>query len=284
MNYPINSVGIIGSGTMAIGIGKACIKAGYDILIYSLNTDRHNEVKQIFSLALEKVIRIKDKDVRVYDFDKKIKITAVLDFMAEVDIIIETTTEDYKVKSGILNQLDSAVAPTSPIFSNTSSLSIDQLSLSLKRPERFMGMHFINPAEVMELVELVKGKKTDERTVSIAKSFVISLNKDFIILDNSPGFVVNRLLLLLINEAIHILEEETLTVEEIDKAMVMGAKHRLGPLAIADMIGLDICLQALKNIHNMVGGNKYKPCYLLNKYIQKGFLGRKAKQGFYHYD
>jgi len=203
--------------------------------------------------------------------------------LAPMDLVIEAATEDESVKRKIYAQICPVLKPEALLATNTSSLSITRLASATDRPERFMGIHFMNPVPVMKLVELVRGIATEETTFSTAKEFVATLDKTITVAEDFPAFIVNRILLPMINEAIYTLYEGVGSVEAIDTAMKLGANHPMGPLQLADFIGLDTCLSIMQVLHDGLADSKYRPCPLLVKYVEAGWLGRKSGRGFYDY-
>ncbi len=203
--------------------------------------------------------------------------------LAKCDLVIETATEKEDVKRRIFNEVSAALKPEAILASNTSSISITRLAASTDRPERFIGIHFMNPVPLMELVEIIRGIATDDKTFETTKQFVGTLNKTIAVAEDFPAFIVNRVLLPMINEAIYTLYEGVGNVEAIDTAMRLGAHHPMGPLELADFIGLDTCLSVMQVLHEGLADSKYRPCPLLVKYVEAGWLGRKTKRGFYDY-
>jgi len=225
---------------------------------------------------------------KLSDEDRKAALSRItgsadINDMAPMDLVIEAATEDETVKRKIFAQLCPVLKPEALIATNTSSLSITRLASATDRPERFMGIHFMNPVPVMKLVELVRGIATEETTFETAKTFVRSLDKTITVAEDFPAFIVNRILLPMINEAIYTLYEGVGSVEAIDTAMKLGANHPMGPLQLADFIGLDTCLSIMQVLHDGLSDTKYRPCPLLVKYVEAGWLGRKAGRGFYDY-
>ena len=280
----IKRVGVIGAGAMGCGVAHVCAVAGYDVHLIDagqqqiergLATINGNLARQVTSGKLS------DDDRK-----KALKlITASTDLqdLASADIVIEAITEDEAEKRALYAKLCPILKPETLLASNTSSFSITRLAAATDRPERFMGVHFMNPVPVMELVELVRGIATEEATFETAREFVRSLGKTPTVSEDFPAFIVNRILLPMINEAIYVLYEGVGTVDHIDTAMKLGARHPMGPLELADFIGLDICLSGMQMLHEGLADNKYRPCPLLVKYVDAGWLGRKSGRGFYDY-
>ena len=280
----IKRVGVIGAGAMGCGVAHVCAVAGYDVHLIDagqqqiergLATINGNLARQVASGKLS------DDDRK-----KALKlITASTDLqdLASADIVIEAITEDEAEKRALYAKLCPILKPETLLASNTSSFSITRLAAATDRPERFMGVHFMNPVPVMELVELVRGIATEEATFETAREFVRALGKTPTVSEDFPAFIVNRILLPMINEAIYVLYEGVGTVDHIDTAMKLGARHPMGPLELADFIGLDTCLSGMQMLHEGLADNKYRPCPLLVKYVDAGWLGRKSGRGFYDY-
>ena len=280
----IAKVGIIGAGQMGGGIAHVAALAGYDVLLHDLSPDRieagiatisGNMARQVHSGKLEDGIRSAALG--------RISPAVELSDLAGADLVIEAATEEESVKRKIFAQLCPVLNPEALLATNTSSISITRLAAQTDRPERFIGIHFMNPVPVMKLVELVRGIATDDVTFEAAKAFVTSLDKTVTVAEDFPAFIVNRILLPMINEAIYTLYEGVGSVESIDTAMKLGANHPMGPLQLADFIGLDTCLAIMQVLHDGLSDSKYRPCPLLVKYVEAGWVGRKAGRGFYDY-
>jgi 3-hydroxybutyryl-CoA dehydrogenase len=241
----------------------------------SLETVGHNMTRQI----AKGMIKESDRDQAL----ERISFAPDLESFADCDLVIEAATEDEALKHKIFAALCPHLKPTALLASNTSSISITRLAATTDRPEDFIGMHFMNPVPLMELVELIRGIATEDETFATAKSFVESLGKKTAVSEDFPAFIVNRILLPMINEAVYTLYEGVGTVEAIDKAMRLGAHHPMGPLELADFIGLDTCLSVMQVLYEGLSDSKYRPCPLLVKYVEAGWLGRKTKRGFYDY-
>jgi 3-hydroxybutyryl-CoA dehydrogenase len=280
----INKVGIIGAGQMGSGIAHVAALAGYDVALNDLKRD-------VFDKGLEAVGRNMTRQVtkgliKKEDRDKaieRISYAPTLEAFGDCDIVIEAATEDEALKHKIFAALSPHLKPTAMLASNTSSISITRLAATTDRPEDFIGMHFMNPVPLMELVELIRGIATEDETFSTATAFVESLGKTTAVSEDFPAFIVNRILLPMINEAVYTLYEGVGTVEAIDKAMKLGAHHPMGPLELADFIGLDTCLSVMQVLYEGLSDSKYRPCPLLVKYVEAGWLGRKTQRGFYDY-
>ncbi|MGD9802653.1 MAG: 3-hydroxybutyryl-CoA dehydrogenase [Hyphomicrobiaceae bacterium] len=280
----VQKVGVIGAGQMGNGIAHVCALAGYDVTINDLK-------KEAFEAA---VISIKKNMVRqasrglITEGDMtralgKIQFASTLEELGDCDIVIEAATEDEAIKRRIFTDLRDKTKPDAILASNTSSISITRLAATTTAPERFIGIHFMNPVPVMQLVELIRGIATDDETFTTARQFVETLGKQTAVSEDFPAFIVNRILLPMINEAIYTLYEGVGSVEAIDKAMRLGANHPMGPLELADFIGLDTCLSVMQVLYEGLADSKYRPCPLLVKYVEAGWLGRKTKRGFYDY-
>jgi len=278
------TIGIIGAGQMGNGIAHVVALSGYDVRVNDLK-------REAFDNAMATIERNMTRQVAkglIDDDDKqraidRIKFAESFADFADADIVIEAATEEEEVKRKIFQGLCSSLKPDAVVASNTSSISITRLASCTDRPERFIGMHFMNPVPLMELVELIRGIATEEDTFRNSRAFVNSLGKTIAVSEDFPAFIVNRILLPMINEAVYTLYEGVGTVESIDKALKLGANHPMGPLELADFIGLDTCLSVMQVLYEGLADTKYRPCPLLVKYVEAGWLGRKSKRGFYDY-
>ncbi|MEQ8448072.1 MAG: 3-hydroxybutyryl-CoA dehydrogenase [Nitratireductor sp.] len=280
----IQTVGIIGAGQMGGGIAHVCALAGYQVLLYDLSEEKvENGIATINGHMARQVSSGKFDDKERAAALARIAGAGKLEDLAGADLVIEAATEDETIKRKIFAQLCPLLNPEALLATNTSSISITRLAAQTDRPERFIGIHFMNPVPVMKLVELVRGIATEDSTFETAKAFVSSLDKTITVAEDFPAFIVNRILLPMINEAIYTLYEGVGSVEAIDTAMKLGANHPMGPLQLADFIGLDTCLSIMQMLYDGLADSKYRPCPLLVKYVEAGWLGRKAGRGFYDY-
>ncbi len=269
---------------MGNGIAHVCAAAGISVRLNDLSPDRVNAAlatingnmaRQVAKGALSE----QDRQAAL----GRIEPAASFDDLASCDLVIEAATENEEVKRKIFVALSEALPPQVMLASNTSSISITRLAAATNRPERFIGIHFMNPVPVMQLVELIRGIATEDATFEAARAFITRLNKTVTVSEDFPAFIVNRILLPMINEAVYTLYEGVGSVESIDTAMRLGANHPMGPLQLADFIGLDTCLSVMQVLHDGLADSKYRPCPLLVKYVEAGWLGRKVKRGFYDY-
>ncbi|MCK3780433.1 3-hydroxybutyryl-CoA dehydrogenase [Ensifer sesbaniae] len=280
----IKTVGVIGAGQMGCGIAHVSAIAGYKVQIYDLAAERIEAGLATINGNLARQV----SSGKMTDEARKaalalIKGSSDINDLSQADLVIEAVTEDETIKRKIYGQVCPILKPEAILATNTSSLSITRLASATDRPEHFMGIHFMNPVPVMKLVELVRGIATDEQTFKTAKEFVATLDKTVTVAEDFPAFIVNRILLPMINEAIYTLYEGVGSVEAIDTAMKLGANHPMGPLQLADFIGLDTCLSIMQVLYDGLADSKYRPCPLLVKYVEAGWLGRKSGRGFYDY-
>ncbi|WP_280705169.1 3-hydroxybutyryl-CoA dehydrogenase [Bradyrhizobium sp. BR13661] len=280
----IKKVGVIGAGQMGNGIAHVAALAGFDVVLNDISADRLKSGMATINGNLAR--QVSKKAVSEDDKNKamaRISLAEKLDDLADCDLVIETAVEKEEVKRKIFHELCAVLKPEAIVASDTSSISITRLAAATDRPERFIGIHFMNPVPLMELVELIRGIATDDSTFEASKEFVAKLGKQVAVSEDFPAFIVNRILLPMINEAIYTLYEGVGNVEAIDAAMKLGAHHPMGPLELADFIGLDTCLSIMQVLHEGLADSKYRPCPLLVKYVEAGWLGRKTQRGFYDY-
>jgi 3-hydroxybutyryl-CoA dehydrogenase len=280
----IKSVGVIGAGTMGNGIAQTAARAGLKVIMRDVSDDF---LKRGLSTIDKSLQRDVDKQ-RLGDDEKqeiisRIKPTTELAELREADLVVEAVTEDFAVKSELFRQLDQITRPDVILASNTSSISITKLAASTSRPDRFIGMHFMNPVPVMKLVEVIRGVATSDETYRATRELAEGMGKVPVEVNDAPGFVSNRVLMPMINEAIFALYEGVGTAEAIDQIMKLGMNHPMGPLQLADFIGLDVCLAIMNVLYDGFSDSKYRPCPLLKKYVDAGWLGRKSGKGFYEY-
>jgi 3-hydroxybutyryl-CoA dehydrogenase len=284
MATTIQNVGVIGAGQMGNGIAHVCALAGFPVLLSDLSAER---IKAGMATINGNMARQVAKET-ISENDRKSAIARIkpaesYDQLSDCDLVIETATEKEEVKRKIFSDLCASLKPDAIVATNTSSISITRLAASTDRPERFIGIHYMNPVPRMDLVELIRGIATDDATFEASKTFVSKLGKTIAVAEDFPAFIVNRILLPMINEAIYTLYEGVGNVESIDTAMRLGAHHPMGPLELADFIGLDTCLSVMQVLHDGLADSKYRPCPLLVKYVEAGWLGRKTQRGFYDY-
>ncbi|MCW7542853.1 3-hydroxybutyryl-CoA dehydrogenase [Aurantimonas coralicida] len=280
----IKHVGIVGAGQMGSGIAHVSALAGYGVTLYDIAEDRTSAGRDKIAATLDR--QLASQKITQADRDAamaRIVTTTDTAALGTADLVIEAATEDETVKRKIYREICPHLAPGAILATNTSSISITRLASATDRPERFMGIHFMNPVPVMKLVELVRGIATEDATFESARHYVTALDKTISVSEDFPAFIVNRILLPMINEAIYVLYEGVGSVESIDTAMKLGANHPMGPLQLADFIGLDTCLSIMQVLHDGLADSKYRPCPLLVKYVEAGWLGRKAGRGFYDY-
>jgi 3-hydroxybutyryl-CoA dehydrogenase len=284
MAYTIKKIGIIGAGQMGSGIAHVVALAGFDVKVNDVNVDR---IKAGIATINGNMARQVSKK-RITEEDRQAALKRIapadnFDALGDCDLVIEAATEKEEVKRQIFGKLCPSLKADAIIGTNTSSISITRLAASSDRPERFIGIHFMNPVPLMELVEIIRGIATGDPTFEVVKQFVAKLGKTIAVAEDFPAFIVNRVLMPMINEAIYTLYEGVGNVEAIDTAMRLGAHHPMGPLELADFIGLDTCLSVMQVLHDGLADSKYRPCPLLVKYVEAGWLGRKTQRGFYDY-
>ena len=280
----INKVGIIGAGQMGSGIAQVVATSGYTVALNDLKKESFERGLESIDVSMGRLVAksVMTEEERALALGR-ISYAPTMESFFDCDLVIEAATEDEPLKHKIFIALCPYLKPTALLASNTSSISITRLAATTDRPEDFIGMHFMNPVPRMELVELIRGIATEDETFATAKAFVESLGKKTAVAEDFPAFIVNRILLPMINEAVYTLYEGVGTVEAIDKALKLGAHHPMGPLELADFIGLDTCLSVMQVLYEGLSDSKYRPCPLLVKYVEAGWLGRKSKRGFYDY-
>ncbi len=280
----VEKIGIIGAGQMGHGIAHVCALAGYDVVLSDISEEALQRARTLIEKNMERQVkREMIAESEVAPALARIKTSIDFEAFADCDIVIESATENEEVKRDILKRLCPVLKADALLASNTSSISITRLAAATDRPEKFMGMHFMNPVPVMALVELIRGLGTSDETHVVIREFAEKLGKTIALAEDFPAFIVNRILLPMINEAVYTLYEGVGTVQSIDTAMKLGANHPMGPLELADFIGLDTCLAIMSVLYEGLADSKYRPCPLLVKYVEAGWIGKKAGRGFYDY-
>jgi 3-hydroxybutyryl-CoA dehydrogenase len=284
MTFNIETVGVIGAGQMGAGIAEVAAQAGLAVTLTDVAEERVNAALATINGHLSRQVAKGqiDEGERRAILDR-IQVAPTLDRLGDCDLVVEAASEDEEVKRKIFMALRAFLKPDAIVASNTSSISITRLASVTANPERFIGIHFMNPVPRMQLVELIRGIATKDETFEAARNFVTRLGKTATMSEDFPAFIVNRILLPMINEAVYTLYEGVGSVEAIDTAMRLGANHPMGPLQLADFIGLDTCLAVMQVLHEGLADSKYRPCPLLVKYVEAGWLGRKTQRGFYDY-
>ena len=284
MAVTINKVGVIGSGQMGNGIAHVAALAGFDVVLNDVSADRLKSGMATINGNLSRQVskKIITEDAKKQALEK-IQSSESMDGLADCDLVIESAVEKEETKRKVFHDLCAVLKPDAIIASNTSSIPITRLAAATDRPEKFIGIHFMNPVPVMQLVELIRGIATEDTTFDAARLYCGRLDKTIAVSEDFPAFIVNRILLPMINEAVYTLYEGVGNVDAIDTAMRLGANHPMGPLQLADFIGLDTCLSVMQVLYEGLADSKYRPCPLLVKYVEAGWLGRKVGRGFYDY-
>lgn len=275
---------VLGAGTMGSGIVQAFAQKGYEVIVRDIKDELVQSGIVRINNGLSKLVsKGKMTEETKEDILSRISGTTDMNLAADCDLVVEAAIENMKIKKEIFAELDKICKPETILASNTSSLSITEVASATSRPEKVIGMHFFNPAPVMKLVEIIRGMATSQETFDAVKELSVAIGKEPVEVEEAPGFVVNRILIPMINEASFILQEGIASVEDIDTAMKYGANHPMGPLALGDLIGLDVCLAIMDVLYNETGDTKYRSSSILRKYVRAGWLGRKSGRGFYNY-
>ncbi|MCG3174665.1 MAG: 3-hydroxybutyryl-CoA dehydrogenase [Myxococcota bacterium] len=281
----VKTIGVIGAGQMGAGIAQTAAQSGYSVVLNDISQEYIGKGLTGIERGLDRLVA-KEK---ITGEDRKailgrIQGSPLLENLGQCDLVIEAIVENEETKRALFRRLDGIVKPEAIFASNTSSISITRLSSVTKRPDRFIGMHFMNPVPVMKLVEIIRGLPTSDATYETIRELAVSMGKTTVVAQDYPGFIVNRILMPMINEAVTALMEGVGSAQDIDAGMKLGANHPMGPLELADFIGLDTCLAIMETLHNGLGDDKYRPSPLLRKYVDAGYLGRKNGRGFHTYE
>lgn len=281
----IKKLMVVGAGQMGAGIAQVCAQSGFDVVLNDMNESALEKgIQTIDKFLTRSVAKERMTEQEKVDTLQRIKGTTQIDEVSSCDLVIEAIVENMDVKKDVFKQLDKLAPEHAILATNTSSLSITEIAAATNRPDRVIGMHFMNPVPVMALVEIIRGLQTSEETYESIKQMSEDLGKTAVEVNDFPGFVSNRILLPMINEAIYAVYEGVASPEDIDTVMKLGMNHPMGPLTLADFIGLDTCLSILEVLYEGFGDSKYRPCPLLKKYVNAGWLGKKSGRGFYQYD
>jgi len=279
----VKSIAILGAGQMGSGIAQVCAQAGYAVSVIDISAEQRDRAKTIISKSLDKFVAkgvitadVQGETLNRLSFEEKIP-------HSNFDLLIEAVTENLTLKTQLLANASQLLKPEAIIASNTSSISLTQLAVATNRPDQVIGMHFMNPVPLMQLVEVIRSLTTSDTTFSVVAEVIAKIGKSMVVSQDAPGFIVNRILMPMINEAVYTLYEGIASPEDIDTAMKLGTNQPMGPLALADLIGLDTCLAIMHVLHTGFGDSKYRPCPLLKNYVAAGWLGRKTGRGFYFY-
>jgi 3-hydroxybutyryl-CoA dehydrogenase len=280
----LTQIGVIGSGQMGSGIAQVAATSGYEVVLQDISIESINKAKISIEKSLKKLAEkgVFTQDQAMTSF-KKIRFTQHIEDLANVDLVIEAVSEKPSLKFELFKKLDSLCKEEAILATNTSSISITQIAAQTSRPTKVIGMHFMNPVPLMKLVELIRGLQTSDSTYNSVKEVCEKLSKTSVVSKDYPGFIVNRILMPMINEACYALYEGLASVEDIDQAMKLGTNQPMGPLTLADFIGLDTCLAIMNVLYEGLGDTKYRPCPLLKNYVAAGYLGKKSGRGFYNY-
>lgn len=276
-------IGVVGSGIMGNGIAQTFAMAGYDVILNDLNEEALGRARETIAINIERVLKKYDSSQNGNEIFQHIQFTSGKDALKDADLIVEAIIENMEMKKAIFKELDEMCEQKTIFASNTSSYSITEIAAATKRPDRVCGMHFFNPVPVMKLVEVIRGEATSDETVAFVQQLATQIGKESITVTDAPLFVVNRILVPMISEAIFVLDEGIATAEDIDKGMVLGTNQPIGPLKLADMIGLDTLLYVQETLLNETGDSKYRIPQSLKKLVRAGHYGRKTGRGFYHY-
>ncbi len=281
----IQQIGVLGAGQMGNGIAQVAAVAGYDITLYDISQDALGRAEATIKKSLDKLVSKERIAAELRDAAlSRIVFSTSFDKVADVDLAIEAVSERESLKFEIFKQLDEACPAKTILASNTSSISITRIAGHTKRPEKIIGMHFMNPVPIMKLCEIIRGLPTSDETYNAVKESAEKMGKTTVVANDYPGFIVNRVLMPMINEAVYAIMEGVASAEDIDTAMKLGTNQPMGPLTLADFIGLDTCLAIMNVLHTNLGDSKYRPCPLLQQYVDAGWLGRKSGRGFYNYE